>query len=445
MHHPIEVVPAIELSSVDDSGDDLHILGYRIDHTSDDLLAILAILRDDRAARIDGMAARLREHGFALADEPLEERKLAGRPIGRPHLATAVLSHPDNAGKLEAEGIDGVDALFGAYLVPGAKAFVPRTRPSSYDAIDLIHAAGGVAVWAHPFWDLDRDDETLRTVDRFAEARIDGVEVFYPSHTEAQTRLLHAPLHRARPAHHRLGRLPRPEQRPLQPLPGVRDLRPRAGARADRGRRLARRPGPARRLRPGPLRVGDGGIRRLLLGAAAVLGGDLAAGIDESLAGVARAHHEDRARPVAGADEDVVASTAGSGRSPTGAAGAPRPRRSGCTRRGGPGTPPGPPRGGTGSWACPGSTTWTLIPKCGNCAVSRFSKSQAWPTSSACAAASARLTTNQPSPSGTRPASVWARAVSATLPGSVMAPPIPRSACARADRRAPRRRAPRSR
>jgi predicted metal-dependent phosphoesterase TrpH len=177
---------------VDESGDDLHILGYRIDHTSEDLLAILAILRDDRAARIDGMAALLREHGFALADEPLEERKLAGRPIGRPHLATAVLSHPDNAGKLASEGIDGMDALFTAYLVPGSKAFVPRTRPSSYDAIALIHAAGGIAVWAHPFWDLDHDEETLRTVDRFADALIDGVEVFYPTHTEAQTRLLHA-------------------------------------------------------------------------------------------------------------------------------------------------------------------------------------------------------------------------------------------------------------
>ena len=192
MHHPIEVVPAIELSSVDESGDDLHILGYRIDHTSEDLLAILAILRDDRAARIDGMAARLREHGFSLADEPLEERRLAGRPIGRPHLATAVLTHPDNEGKLAAERIAGVDALFAAYLVPGARAFVARTQPSSYDAIDLIHAAGGVAVWAHPFWDLDSDEETLRTVERFAEARLDGVEVFYPTHTEAQTRLLYA-------------------------------------------------------------------------------------------------------------------------------------------------------------------------------------------------------------------------------------------------------------
>jgi predicted metal-dependent phosphoesterase TrpH len=192
MHHPIEVVPAIELSSVDESGDDLHILGYRIDHTSDDLQAILRVLRDDRALRIDGMAARLREHGFSLADEPLEERRLAGRPIGRPHLATAVLGNPANAAKLAEEGIDGMDALFAAYLVPGARAFVARTRPTSHDAIDIIHAAGGVAVWAHPFWDLDRDEEALRTVDRFADARIDGVEVFYATHTEAQTRLLHA-------------------------------------------------------------------------------------------------------------------------------------------------------------------------------------------------------------------------------------------------------------
>ena len=45
------------------------------------------------------------------------------------------------------------DGLFAALLVPGAPAYVPRTRPTTADAIAAIHAAGGVAVWAHPYWD----------------------------------------------------------------------------------------------------------------------------------------------------------------------------------------------------------------------------------------------------------------------------------------------------
>ena len=48
-----------------------------------------------------------------------------------------------------------------------------------------------MAIWAHPFWDIDDADEVLRTIDEFAAAGLDGVEVFYATHTEEQTRLLH--------------------------------------------------------------------------------------------------------------------------------------------------------------------------------------------------------------------------------------------------------------
>jgi predicted metal-dependent phosphoesterase TrpH len=137
------------------------------------------------------MAGRLRELGLELDDAPLEARRAAGKPIGRPHLADAVLAHPANAKRLAAEGIDGRDALFPPYLVPGAAAYVARSRPTVPQAIDVIHAAGGVAVWAHPFWDVDRVDEALATLDAFVAAGLDGVECFYATHTADQTRTLH--------------------------------------------------------------------------------------------------------------------------------------------------------------------------------------------------------------------------------------------------------------
>ena len=55
----------------------------------------------------------------------------------------------------------------------------------------MIHAAGGVAVWAHPFWDIDDPATVLAAVARFAAAGLDGVEVFYPTHDEQQTRTLY--------------------------------------------------------------------------------------------------------------------------------------------------------------------------------------------------------------------------------------------------------------
>jgi predicted metal-dependent phosphoesterase TrpH len=183
----IGLSPAAELSAVHGGEEDLHILGYELDHTDPALLAALEDFRADRGRRVRAMADRLRALGFTLDDAPLD------RPApGRPHLADAVLSHPANAAKLQAEGIDGRDALFPAYLVPGAPAYVPRERPTVPEAIAVIHAAGGVAVWAHPFWDIDDAGTTVRTLDAFAAAGLDGVEAFYATYSEAQTRLLHA-------------------------------------------------------------------------------------------------------------------------------------------------------------------------------------------------------------------------------------------------------------
>jgi predicted metal-dependent phosphoesterase TrpH len=188
--HGIRLNPASELSAVHGAHEDLHILGYGLDAADRELLDTLEDFRGDRARRIDDMAGRLRELGFELDDAPLRARREAGKPIGRPHLADAVLAHPANAQRLAAEGIHGRSDLFPPYLVPGAAAYVARSRPTVAAAIEVIHRAGGVAVWAHPFWDLDDRDEALAAIDAFASAGLDGIEAFYPTHDAGQTRFL---------------------------------------------------------------------------------------------------------------------------------------------------------------------------------------------------------------------------------------------------------------
>jgi 3',5'-nucleoside bisphosphate phosphatase len=189
--HGITLSPAAELSAVHGAHEDLHILGYELDDADEDLKALLHDFRGDRARRIGEMADRLRELGFELDAAPLDARREAGKPIGRPHLADAVLAHPANAQRLADEGITGRDGLFPPYLVPGAEAYVARSRPTVAQAIEVIHAAGGVAVWAHPFWDVEDPDEVLASIDRFRSAGLDGVEVFYSTHTREETHLLH--------------------------------------------------------------------------------------------------------------------------------------------------------------------------------------------------------------------------------------------------------------
>jgi predicted metal-dependent phosphoesterase TrpH len=191
--HGVRVVPAVEISAVDpeaESARELHILGYLIDHADPLLTRRLTEFLRDRERRTLRMGAALRELGLDLDERQLDARRAGGHPIGRPHLAEAVLASPVNAPRLKAENIDDVGSLIRAYLIEGRPAFRLRQTPTVAEAIQAIHDAGGLAVWAHPFWDLSDPADALASIDRFHALAIDGVEAFYVSHTREQTELL---------------------------------------------------------------------------------------------------------------------------------------------------------------------------------------------------------------------------------------------------------------
>jgi predicted metal-dependent phosphoesterase TrpH len=189
----VRVVPAVEISAVDDGASqtrELHILGYNVDHAGALLTHRLTEFLADREARTLRMAAALEECGFELDRSEIEERIAAEKPIGRPHLAGAVLRAPANAQRLAHEQIDDVGSLIRGYLIEGKPAFRLRQTPTVAQAIDAIHEAGGVAVWAHPFWDVSDPDEVLSSIERFRALGIDGVEAFYVTHTREHTELI---------------------------------------------------------------------------------------------------------------------------------------------------------------------------------------------------------------------------------------------------------------
>ncbi len=186
----VAIVPATEISAVEGGYEDLHVLGYGIDHHDPVLLERLRDARADRERRAERMGEKLNELGYEVDPAPIEKRKAEGKPVGRPHLAAAVLQHPANKERLEKEGYTDVSTFIPAYLIPGTPAYMPRNRPTVQEAIRWIHDAGGLAIWAHPFWDVKDPDEVLQKIDVFRAAGLDGVEVFYATHTEEQTRLL---------------------------------------------------------------------------------------------------------------------------------------------------------------------------------------------------------------------------------------------------------------
>jgi len=189
----VRIVTAVEISAVDADSPvprELHILGYNIDHTGATMTARLTDFLADREHRTLRMRDGLREVGFDLDEAEIDARIAEGKPIGRPHLAGAVLRAPANAERLKEENIDDIGSLIRGYLIEGKPAFRLRQTPTVAEAVQAIHDAGGVAIWAHPFWDLSDDSEVLSTIDRFHALGMDGVEAFYITHTRENTELI---------------------------------------------------------------------------------------------------------------------------------------------------------------------------------------------------------------------------------------------------------------
>src|SRR3954452_14708756 len=168
--HGGELVPAIEMSCVHRYAEDLHVCGYWVD--LEKIAPACERAQQERRARAGQIVQNLRREGFDLTLDDAIREAGAADSIGRPHIARAAGATGD------------LGAFFEEYLVPGAKAFVPRQWPTAEEAVETIRDAGGVAVVAHPYWDV-KDPAQVEDLVRSLGA--DGVETFYPSHTKEQT------------------------------------------------------------------------------------------------------------------------------------------------------------------------------------------------------------------------------------------------------------------
>lgn len=179
---PIQVIPGIEISTRHDTGE-FHVLGYWIDPSAPSILEHQEASVVRRADRMRSMVRRLQELGLSITFEDVEQAAgPAVRSIGRPHLARALLA----AGQTRFYG-----EAFARYISDIGPAFVEQDFPSPAEAISTIHAAGGVAVWAHP--PLDLLDQELPG---FAAWGLDGVECFRSGQLPGDTLRLEAAARR---------------------------------------------------------------------------------------------------------------------------------------------------------------------------------------------------------------------------------------------------------
>lgn len=163
----IEFVPGTELTAEVDNIE-VHLLGYFLDTKNQRLLEESAKFQTVRQNRIREMAARLNEKGIPLRAETVFEIANCRSP-GRPHVGRALVRE---------KFCRSMDEAFERFLKKGKPAWVPKFKISAFDAIELIHGAGGLAVMAHP--GLNQSDSIIPTL---VEAGLDGIECFHSKHS----------------------------------------------------------------------------------------------------------------------------------------------------------------------------------------------------------------------------------------------------------------------
>ena len=162
----VRVVPGVELSVVDGTAE-VHLLGL---HLADvhPIADALNGFREGRRARADAMVAALNALGVPVTvDAVLAEA--AGGAIGRPHVARAMVA---------GGYVSDLREAFDRYLGAGKPAFVEKPKLDVEDGVNLVHKAGGLAIWAHP-----GDEGRRGKFERLVAAGIDGAEVRHPGHS----------------------------------------------------------------------------------------------------------------------------------------------------------------------------------------------------------------------------------------------------------------------
>jgi 3',5'-nucleoside bisphosphate phosphatase len=181
---PVALLPGMELSCRLD-GRSLHMLAYLFDADQPELAAELARIRDDRVLRARAMVDKLAGLGVNVSWGQVAA--IAGQAVvGRPHIARAMADSGAIASPREAFTRD--------WIADGGRAYVGRYALDPVRAIDLVRAAGGVTVLAHPR--AGRDTwVTNEQITRLAAVGLAGLEVFHPDQSEAERARLIALAH----------------------------------------------------------------------------------------------------------------------------------------------------------------------------------------------------------------------------------------------------------
>jgi hypothetical protein len=168
----LEVIPGVEIST-DVPQTEVHILGYYVAYKEQALREKLTLFRKSRLGRAQKMVAQLARMGLPLEWERVQQIA-AGAAVGRPHIARAML---------EKGYVSSLSEAFGLYIGRNGPAYVERHKLSPVEAVQIVLAADGIPVLAHPL-------HVNHLVPELVEHGLAGLEAYYTGYTPEETDFL---------------------------------------------------------------------------------------------------------------------------------------------------------------------------------------------------------------------------------------------------------------
>ncbi|MBO4667836.1 MAG: PHP domain-containing protein [Bacilli bacterium] len=164
----LKAVVGVEVSTYNNH-ENVHILGYFNDNSDTrEIEEVLKVIRVNRVKRLYLIRDKLIEY-FNIeidVDRLLKLSTITRGSIGR----EIVRKYPEYS----------IEDVFDTMIGVDSPAYVPSTKISSKEAIDLIHRCNGKAVLAHPTLLKKNDPEEI------IKLGVDGIEARYPLNKEGQ-------------------------------------------------------------------------------------------------------------------------------------------------------------------------------------------------------------------------------------------------------------------
>lgn len=151
----------------------VHLLGYLTDPDHEALMAELAKARDSRATRLERMVALLAADGIPITYAEVVAQVAEDATPGRPHIADALIANGT---------IRHRDEAFHRWLSNDSPYYVRHYAPDPVRACELVRAAGGVPVLAHPFTRTRGEGVTDTLIEQMYAAGLAGLEAFHRDH-----------------------------------------------------------------------------------------------------------------------------------------------------------------------------------------------------------------------------------------------------------------------